>query len=220
MISALEAVNELLKPQELRLDNGPVVKGPCLLAQLQTAIEAGTGSRGGTSAPTSRPPIATDALDLWLDITWHTHGLADALDIPRRDPGTASVIPWTGRLLRTATATAHGRGWTAAVNRVEHKARGWREQIEGMLSGRHIERPLRGARCPTCSATNVQEDREDGTYRIPALVLITRDYLGTERWLVCQACGENQAMADHVLNQLYGDTHEADQLDDVPAHAA
>lgn len=225
MIPALEAINELLRPQELRLNEGDrrTIKGPCLLAQLQAAIAAGTGSRGGTSKPSSRPPIATDALDLWIDIQTHAHGLANALDVPRHDTNPSSPIPHVGRLLRTATATAHGRGWYAAVDRVELKARSWREQIDGMLSGQHHERPLRGAHCPTCSSTTVLEQREDGTYRVPALVLITRDYLA-ERWLVCQACGQNQAMADHVLDALFPDDEddapEADQLDEALVNAA
>lgn len=223
MIPALEAVNELLHPQTLRLDDGRTVKAPCLLAQLQAAIQAGTGSRGGTSAPTSRPPVATDALDLWLDIHRHAHYLAWALGINRRDPGITSEIPWEGRLLRTATATAHGRGWTAAVDRVEVKAQGWRQQIEAMLTGQHHERPLRSARCPSCSSTTVREEREDGTYQVPALILVTRDYLA-ERWLVCNACGQNQAMADHAIEHLFpddeDDTPEGGQLDEALVSAA
>lgn len=222
VIPALEAVNELLKPQELHLDDRrQPVKGPCLLAQLQAAIAAGTGTRVGANSTGSRPPVATDALDLWMDIEYAANHLAWRLGISRSDPGTTSPIPWVGRLLRTATATAHGRGWSADVCHIEVKARGWREQIENMLTGQHHERPLRGARCPRCSSTTVREEREDGTYRVPALVLITRDYLA-ERWLVCQACGENQPMADHVIERLYPDrdTPEVDQLDEAQLNAA
>lgn len=220
MIPALEAVNELLRPQELRLDDTRrTIKGPCLLTQLHTAIEAGSGTRGGSNATGSRPPIAINAYDLWTEIEHHAHYLAWAVGIPRRDPGGTSPIPWTGRLLRTATATAHGRGWHAAVNRVEAKAIAWRQQIEAVLTGTQQQRPLRGARCTWCLATTITEDREDGTYRTPALILITRDHLA-ERWLVCQACGHNEPMADHALDRLHPDTPDGDQLDETPAHAA
>lgn len=224
MIPALEAVNELLKPQELHLDDTRrTVKGPCLLAQLQAAVAAGTGARGGGRSTGSRPPIAVDALDLWNDIEHTAHHLAWRLNLSRTDPGITSQIPWVGRLLRTATATAHGRGWSEAVCHVESRARSWREQIEAMLTGQHTYRPIRGAQCPRCGFSTVHEQREDGLYRVPALVLVTETYQA-ERWLVCNACGHQLPAAEHVLDTLMpeddDDTPEGDQLDDLLANAA
>lgn len=61
-----------------------------------------------------------------------------------------------------------------------------------MLTGTTDQRGIRGAECPSCHHSTVVDDRPgDGLYRIPAIVLVTRDTL---RWTVCQACGWTEAL--------------------------
>lgn len=186
----IDAVAELIRTQKLRIDITPAVgywvKAPCLLTQLRNAI-AGGMETGGRGIPTSRPPIAVDALDLWREIGHNTHSWAAHMGLNRRDRHPHSQTPWIGRLLRSCAAQAISTGKPLIADRIEHDARRWTAQITAMLTGQAEQRSIRGAACPTCTQRTIIEDRAgDGTYRVPAIILVTRDTL---RWLVCQACG-------------------------------
>lgn len=218
-IPALKPVNELIQPQRMTIEVGRdtyTVTGPCLLAQLQAALAQGAESAGGAGVAASRPPAALNALDLWLEIQFNTHYLAKWLGIDRRDRNERSPVPHVGRLLRTVTVTAHGRGVTPMVDRIEVKARGWCSQISSQLTGRRHERAIRGASCAQCESTTVLDQRDDGVYRSPALVLVTRDWL-SERWIICYACGWNMPLADHVIAELFPDTDWAAILPETAA---
>lgn len=190
MSTTLEAVAELIRTQKLRIEVtasiGYWVKAPCLLTQLRQAVTLGT--EGGTRGiPNSRPPIAVDALDLWHEIAHSTYAWAAHMNLNRHDRHPHSQTPWIGRLLRSCAATAISTGQPPIAERIEHNARRWTSQITAMLTGTTEQRSIRGATCPNCVAATILEDRQgDGLYRIPAIVLVSRDTL---RWLVCQACG-------------------------------
>jgi hypothetical protein len=86
-----EAVAELVRQQARRIHYLPAdpdayytVRATCLLAQLHAAVASSNGGRGGHTVPGSRLPLATDALDLWVEITANVHGWADLLRIDRR----------------------------------------------------------------------------------------------------------------------------------------
>ncbi len=201
----IEAVAELIRTQKLRIEVTPTigywVKAPCLLTQLETAKTGGMET-GGRGVPASRAPIAVDAFDLWYKIWWNTHGLAAHLGLNRTDPHPSSNTPWLGRLLRHCAAEAVSRGLPNTADRIEHNARSWAAQITAMLTGRTEQRSIRGAQCPHCWATTIVEERPDGLYRVPAVILVTRDTL---RWLVCQACGSTELgldLAERILESL------------------
>lgn len=190
MSTTLEAVAELIRTQKLRIEItssvGYWVKAPCLLVQLREAIAVG-GETGGRGIPTSRAPINTDAADLWYEIVYTTFAWANHLNLSRRDPHPESATPWIGRLLRHTAATAISKAMDPVADRIETNARRWTNQINTMLTGHTDQRGVRGATCPNCAQATILEDRpSDGLYRIPAIVLVSRDTL---RWLVCQACG-------------------------------
>lgn len=190
MSTTLEAVAELIRTQKLRIEVTPSigywVKAPCLLTQLREAIAVGSET-GGRGIPSSRAPINTDAADLWYEIVYSTFGWAAHMALNRRDPNPESQTPWIGRLLRSCAATAISTGQAPTAERIEHNTRRWTAQINTMLTGHTDQRGVRGATCPNCAQATILEDRlGDGLYRIPAIILVSRDTL---RWLVCQACG-------------------------------
>lgn len=190
---ALAAVAALIRRDSLRPEGSDrTLHAPCLLAQLAEAVSVGTESMGGRAVPGSRPPVAVDALDLWVEIVYNTHGWAVHLGIERRDATPEADTPHVGRLLRSVAATAESRGRAALAGRIEEKATRWCTQITAMLHGRVPQRPVRGASCPDCWAIWVNDEREDGTYRTPAIAIVAGDV----PWLVCNACGWNGAAVD------------------------
>ncbi|HLU43585.1 MAG TPA: hypothetical protein VKZ67_00970 [Natronosporangium sp.] len=216
---AHDAVAALTRRQKTTIHITPTVRyratAPCLLAQLRAELAASTTGTGGRTIPTSRPPIATDVLDLWTEITWTVHSWAHHLNLDRQpyladDDG--HPIPPAGRLLRHVAATATGRGLDDIADAIHHAAQRWRTQIEAMLHGRVEQRGIRAATCPACSATTVRETRQDevvegrpgsGVYTVPAVVLVDREIAGEHlRWLTCLACGWSRNL-EH-LQQLEG----------------
>lgn len=197
-MTAVEAVGELIRARSMRVevtrDVAYTVKGPCLLAQLAEALAVG-GESGGRGKTGSRLPINADVSDLWWEVSTSTHAWAASLGIERRPPaGFRSSTPWVGVLLRKAAADSMSRGFAEMADRIETNALRWTRRIEGMLSGLVEQRPVRGATCRVCAASWVTEVRPgDGTYRVPAIVLIVRD---GERDLVCLACGWSQVLGD------------------------
>lgn len=197
---AMIAVGELIKTQRLRVDVTPTVgydvKAPCLLAQLYEAIGLGS-ERGGRGVPGSRPNVAVDALDLWTWIATDAHAWADSLGLARRDPQPHHAIPWIGRLLRSCAATAASTGRAETAERIERNAETWARLIRAMLTGQVEQRGVRGAKCPECETTSLietrREERRDVEYRVPAIILVTRDIdgAGVLRWLTCLSCGWN-----------------------------
>lgn len=193
---ALEAVGELVKPHKTIITITPVVRyrvaAPCLLQQLADCALGGlrVGVAGGFG---SRAPINVDVLDLWSGIATSTYAWAAAVGVARSDPfGGRHAIPWVGRLLRTTTATAVGRGdFRELVDRVQLNAERWAGEIRTMVTGQPTERGVRGADCPECASRWVTEDRPgEGRVRVPAIVLTVREVdAGVLRWLTCLACG-------------------------------
>lgn len=125
--------------------------------------------------------------------------------------------PAVGKLLRSCAADAISRGMPEVAERIRTSATSWTHRIEAMLGDPTEQRGIRGAGCPECTqvrpyprgqigpwagpqpTTTVIEDREENgrqvAYRVPAIILVTREQLGeTMRWLVCQACGWNRAL--------------------------
>lgn len=128
------------------------------------------------------------------DVVHTVPGSAPADPPPSReqipDPDRIHELPPVGRLLRLVAATATGRGLDQVADAIHHAAQRWTAQIEAMLHGQIEQRGVRGAECPNCWASSILEDRDDGRYRIPALVLVTRDVAGEQlQWIACQACG-------------------------------
>jgi hypothetical protein len=194
---ALDTVAHLIRTQHRRIEVSPgiayTVTAPCLLAQLRDSIGVGMERGGGQSVPGSRPPVSTDALDLWTEILYAVHTWADHLGIDRRDKQPESPTPHVGRLLRTVAATASSTGRELMTNKVIDKAVDWRERITRMLAGTVAQRGIRGAACDVCGQQTVEEQREDGRYRVPAIVVATRPE-GT--WIVCQYCGDTRSITD------------------------
>lgn len=210
MSTTIEAVAELIRTQKLRIEVTPTVaywvKAPCLLSQIEAA-KAGGMETGGRGIPASRSPLAIEAFDLWYKITYNTHGLAHHLGLNRRDTTPESQTPWVGRLLRHCAATAVSKGLTKTADRIEFNAKKWTVQIGGMLSGKTEQRALRGAQCSDCSATTVVEERwGDGTYRVPAIIVVTYNTL---RWLVCQACGWSDPLVTDEADDLVYTSEDA-----------
>lgn len=81
------AVHTLTTPQTLRIHYLPThhytAHAPCPLQQLRDAVALGTEHTNRTTATTSRPPIAVDALDLWTEILTAVHTWARHLGIQR-----------------------------------------------------------------------------------------------------------------------------------------
>lgn len=213
-----DAIAALTRRQRRTISVTPTVHyrvtAPSLLAQLRDSLAASTTGTGGRTIPTSRPPIATDVLDLWTEITTSTHTWAAVLDVDRRpylspntDPDTDP--PPVGRLLRHVAGLATSRGLDQMADAIWHAATRWRRQIEGMLHGRVEQRGIRAAACPACSAATVREIRQDevvdgrpgsGVYTVPAVVLVDREIAGEHlRWLTCLACGWSHSLTDEHL---------------------
>lgn len=194
---ALEAVQTLLRPHRATIEVTPTVRytvrAPCLLRQLAQCVTLGA-ERGGRGVPGSRAPVNADVLDLWHEIAHNTHTWARAVgmsDAERRARVLDHPIPWVGRLLRTATATATARGEEAMTEAIGRSAREWARRITAMVTGTPEARGVR-ATCPDCGAAMVIDVREDDRERVQvyAVVLAVRDVAGRPmRWLSCRACG-------------------------------
>ena len=202
-----DAIAALTRRQRRTISVTPTVHyrvtAPSLLAQLRAELAASTTGTGGRTIPTSRPPIATDVLDLWTEIVTSTHTWADVLDVDRRpylspntDPDTDP--PPVGRLLRHVAGLATSRGLDQMADAIWLAATRWRRQITTWLHGVQEQRGVRGAQCPDCEATHVTDDRPgDGRVLIPAVVLVDRDLDGNRlQWLACLACGWSRGLAD------------------------
>lgn len=85
-MNPVDAVAELVRPHKLRIQLTPAVaytvRAPCLLAQLEHALGLGSES-GGRGVPSSRPLIAPEAWDLWVDVVTATYAWADHFGIDR-----------------------------------------------------------------------------------------------------------------------------------------
>jgi hypothetical protein len=97
-----DAVGELIRAQTRTVhylpgdpDRWYTVRAPCLLTQLRTTIASSTGGRGGRTVPSSRLPLDSGALDLWVEITGNVHAWADALHIDRRPYRAAERTQFT-----------------------------------------------------------------------------------------------------------------------------
>jgi hypothetical protein len=127
--------------------------------------------------------------------TTHPPALRRVLGVDDRD--RAHQLPPVGRLLRHAAATATGRGLDPVADAIHRAAQRWHAQIEAMLHGVQAQRGVRGAQCPHCEATTVAEERPDGTYQVPSVVLVQREMAGAPlSWLACLACGWSRSLAD------------------------
>lgn len=216
---AHDAVAALTRQHRMTIQITPTVRytvtAPCLLAQLADAIGVGVEHTGSPAVATSKPPISVDALDLWAEIHTSTHTWADTLPVDRRrylNPADGHPIPPVGRLLRLVTATATGRGQAEIADAIHTAATRWRAQIAAMLHGVQQQRGVRGAQCPTCSATTIVETRPQevipgragsGRYRVPAIVLVRREVAGEPlRWLACLACGWSTPAGDDTAARL------------------
>ena len=199
---ALETVGKLIRTQKTVIQVGPTiaytVTAPCLLAQLHDSIGVGMERGGGASIPGSRPPVDTEALDLWHDIAYTVHAWADHLGIDRRDKQPESETPHVGRLLRTVAATASSTGRERLTAKVIERADTWRTRIAIYLAGIVPQRGIRGAQCEHCGHTTVLETRDDGTYKVPAIVVVTEP---DTAWIVCQACGDTRPLAVPDVNE-------------------
>lgn len=112
-------------------------------------------------------------------------------------PETEPDLPPIGRLLRLVTATATSKGLDEMADTIHRCAVRWTRQIEALLQGRVEQRGVRGATCPHCAADTVLDERDDGRYRIPAVVLVDREIAGERlQWLTCLACGWSRGLAD------------------------
>lgn len=208
-----EAVAALIRTQTHRVQItqtiGYTARSACLLQQLADSIGVGMEKTGGRSVPGSRPPIAVDAWDLWTHIVTSTNAWAQHLGINRERYNDSPVTtvrsaltpatPPVGRLLRAVAATAVSQGKQPIADAVQRAAEKWHRQILAMLTGQVDQRPVRGAACFDCGQTSVLEERAgDGTYRVPALVLVTNDQTGEPmHWLACRACGWNEQVAEN-----------------------
>lgn len=199
------------------------VQAPCLLQQLQDAIGVGmeTSTTAGRSIPSSRPTVAVDALDLWLEVQTNTHAWAHALDVDRRPytPGTPSPagLPPVARLLRHVAGVVTGRALERMADAIHTAAVRWQRQIVAMLHGTVEQRGVRGAECPACSQTTVVERRDDGRVRVPAVVLVQREIEGNAlTWLACLACGWARDLASLAPNESMRGASSA-ELGDVPS---
>lgn len=108
-------------------------------------------------------------------------------------------VPPVGRLLRLVAATAVGRGLDQIADAIWRSAERWRAGIEAMLHHQLEQRGVRGVDCPSCYATTVLDQRDDGDFRMPAIVLVQREIAGEPlTWLTCQACGWSRGAGDLV----------------------
>lgn len=207
MIEGQQYINDLTRRQQIKIEYLPgrtyTATAPSLLAQLRAAAGSSTSGRGGHTVPGSRLPVNTDTLDLWAGIVHNIHGWADTLHIDRRPyrepPLTIDglgdfALPPTGRLLRAIYAQAIAVGWTAAVDRIGHRAGLWRARITNLFAGTTQAYPLRGRPCDDCGATEVLDQRDGEWYRTPAVqaqlaVMDDADHLWP--YLTCLACGSN-----------------------------
>lgn len=198
---AHNAVNALTRQHRMTIQITPTVRytvtAPCLLAQLRDDLATSSSGTGGREIPRSRILLAEDAWDLWTEIHHSTHTWADTLGLDRRYRDDGHPIPPVGRLLRLTTATATGRGLDQVADAIARSANRWRAQIQAMLHGIQEQRGVRGAECPACAADSVVEQRPDGRYRVPAIVLVQRAVAGNPLcWLACLACGWSRGLAD------------------------
>lgn len=208
-----EAVAALIRTQSRRIQItqtiGYTVRSACLLQQLAEAIGVGMEKTGGSGKPGSRPPIAVEVWDLWVHIVHSTNSWAAHLRVDRsrysdsavhvvRD-GSNFATPGVGRLLRAVAAAAVSQGKEAVADAIQRAAEKWHRQILAMLHGQVDQRPVRGANCFECQAVTVAEERDgEGTYRVPAIVLITDDQAGVVNyWLACRACGWNEQVNEY-----------------------
>lgn len=202
-----EAVAALIRTQTRRIEIteaiGYTVRSACLLQQLAEAIGVGMEKTGGSGKPASRPPIAVDVWDLWVHIVHNTNAWAAHLRVDRsrytEDAHTGT--PAVGRLLRAVAAASVSQGREAVADAITRAAEKWHRQILAMLHNQVDQRPVRGANCFECQATTVVEERDgdaEGTYRIPAIVLITHDQGGiADYWLACRGCGWNEQVNEY-----------------------
>lgn len=211
----LEAVALLLKRPTLHVEVtasvGYTVHAPCLLAQLLDAVgiglEAGSGARAAFG---SRLPLAADALDLAVAITFDVNAWAKDLGVDRRrylapDPG--SRVPALGRLLRADAAAAMTQGLPEVMDRIAGNACTWARRIELLF---RVVAPLRGIRgvpCDACHAIWVSEERDGDTFREPALA-VTYLPVGerAQPYLWCRGCG-----VSHWLDEL--DAQPPEEID-------
>jgi hypothetical protein len=202
MHPTLTAVSELIRPQQTTIELPNLrytLKAPCLLYQLWDAVANGMERGGGRAAPESKPPIAVDSHDLYVEITrtisrWASYChvdpsryRADRLQPPKRG---VMPIPPEGHLLRAVASASISTGRDVFAEKIAETATGWAKRITAMLSGEPEQRSVRGASCKACEAATVQEWRdEDGrlvSYTIPAVIITT--WL-EQRWAACLACG-------------------------------
>lgn len=113
------------------------------------------------------------------------------------NPDRIHQLPPVGRLLRAAAGTATSAGLDPVADAIHRNADRWRAQIEAMLHGVQEQRGVRGAICPACETSTVVDERDDGRYRIPAVVLVQREVAGEPlSWLACLACGWSRNLYD------------------------
>lgn len=161
---AVIAVGQLIATETMRIEITPTVaytvRAPCLLQQLVDAIGVGLET-GGRGVPGSRPPIAVEAWDLWVEVTHNAHAWAGLLGVDARryvtpEPAGARPVnvrgtPPAGRLLRAVALQAVTTGRDLVADAITRCAERWARQITAMLTGAVEQRAIRGAGCPTCT---------------------------------------------------------------------
>lgn len=138
--------------------------------------------------------------------------------LPLESPGFIDpTLPPVGRLLRTAAAAAARPGHDLVADTIGRRAscgqdvapvdcRGgcWAHRIQGLLQAAVEDRAVRGAACWQCTTLDaagvaqptrtVVEQRPDGPYRVPAIVIrvaVLPDAGPDDLWVyrMCRACG-------------------------------
>ncbi len=138
---------------------------------------------GPPDTGSSPPPPPAPAAHLWRLGLEDTPALADR------------HVPPVGRLLRAVAATIVERGDERVADAVTRSTLRWADQIRALLTHTGELRALRGMACASCAATTARDERPDGVYPVPALVVRMAVMDGgdpDDRWpyLQCRACGD------------------------------
>lgn len=233
---AVDAVGELIRSrvEHVDTDTGRLrVTQPCLIAMLILHLHISSGGRGGGHSAGS-VPLNTQAWDLLVEIRHNAYAWAELLAV---DPKPYAVVdtpragkpttPPIGKLLRADAITAATTARDLVADAITRCARRWKTQIEEILNEQRDQRGVRGAACPECGMTETVEQRDDvnrrrddgqGTFWIPAVVLIAPRPGEHDHALVCVACGWQSSLG--AAAELLATRLDDHQVDDQRGQAA
>lgn len=162
-----KAVTGLIDParKRLMLDDGSVIWAIEMSLWDQLADALATGTEQGThGVPASRPPCDVDIAELRRDVEAQVETELLRLRKPRRD-----TVEESARALAALIASQTDED---LIEWWELRFRRWGRRAQTLLGEITRPRGIRGAQCPNCEVTWVNQPGADGSVRVAALTIV------------------------------------------------